>query len=365
MKIKGKPLPKITMPKASLRVSGLLIWRIILAAAVGACFVAAGMLWFSGGDETDTALSDGRRLVMTLATGEIKGKQLKAAEEPPPAAQQPATEDGTTPKDENPPEEPPTEEPPAETPPDETVTDATPPENTTPDETQPAETVPDESVPDAGTPDETSQPADPAADPVDLQATPPEPLPDDAAAPVPLTYDQLPAMSMPANQSDVPAVLPATAGNAPLLGAPLPDMSPSESQPADINSLLQEDSKEGKIPVVAADGTKAWKYYARPFSRNSREPMIAIVVTGLGNNSQVTQHAIGLPENVTLGFSPYSKQMDEWNKSARLTGHEVMLELPMEPVDYPSTDPGPYGLMLGQGVQENERRLRWLMSRMP
>ena len=91
--------------------------------------------------------------------------------------------------------------------------------------------------------------------------------------------------------------------------------------------------------------------------------MIAVIVTGLGQNKTTTDLAIKLPENFSLSFSPYAKDVSIWTNSARSFGHEIMFDLPLEPSNYPASDPGPYGLLVGKGNQENNSRLQWLMSR--
>lgn len=366
------PIKKLPI-KLPAKLSVLLLWKVVLGVSFVFCVTTASMLWFSGGDETTKALNDGRRLVFSLANGEIQGRIIEsqpaadkqpATEEKPKASESPdkqAQSEGEKPPEGRPltEEQPPTTKPPEEQPkeaPDQPESVALP-ESTTPLEQNPT------GAPDTAAP-QPDQPS-PAPDQPAPQSDQIGPQPDMSNVPVPLTYSQLSQISTPSNQSSVPAVLPDAAPSPPLMNDQLPDVKPAQQQPATLNDLLTEKSKEGVIPVVAADGTKAWKFYSKPFDKKSREPMIAIIVTGLGQNNQVTQHAMVLPENVTLAFSPYSSQLEQWSKSARLSGHEMMLELPMEPVDYPSTDPGPYGLMLGQGAQENERRLRLLMSRIP
>ena len=48
---------------------------------------------------------------------------------------------------------------------------------------------------------------------------------------------------------------------------------------------------------------------------------------------------------------------------ARGEGHEVLLQVPMEPFDYPDNDPGPQTLLTSLAPQQNIDRLYWLMSR--
>src|SRR5690606_28799565 len=47
----------------------------------------------------------------------------------------------------------------------------------------------------------------------------------------------------------------------------------------------------------------------------------------------------------------------------RAAGHEVLLETPMEPLDYPDNDPGPYTLMAAAPGPETVKKLEWVLSR--
>ena len=60
---------------------------------------------------------------------------------------------------------------------------------------------------------------------------------------------------------------------------------------------------------------------------------------------------------------PYSEGLQGWIDMARAAGHEVLLETPMEPKDYPDNDPGPYTLLADGAPQETTRRLEWVLSR--
>ena len=48
---------------------------------------------------------------------------------------------------------------------------------------------------------------------------------------------------------------------------------------------------------------------------------------------------------------------------AREAGHEALLQVPMEPFDYPDSDPGPQTLLTSSRPPENLDRLSWVMSR--
>ena len=119
----------------------------------------------------------------------------------------------------------------------------------------------------------------------------------------------------------------------------------------------------GLLPVIARDGRTPFQAYARPFQSTGR-PRIAIVVGALGLNGAATRAAIEkLPAEVTLSFTPYADGLQSWIDLARANGHEVMIELPMEPLDYPANDPGPYTLMANASPAETARKLEYLLAR--
>ena len=120
----------------------------------------------------------------------------------------------------------------------------------------------------------------------------------------------------------------------------------------------------GPLPMIAADGRTPMQVYSRPFANPGNKPMIALMVGGLGLNVQTTNAAIDkLPPEVTLSFVPYAKDLQNWVKRARAAGHEVMLEIPMEPFDYPDNDTGPQTLLAFGKAEENAQKLNWLMGR--
>ena len=127
---------------------------------------------------------------------------------------------------------------------------------------------------------------------------------------------------------------------------------------------LVEQTRLGPLPRVSPDGRKAWQAYARPFDSGDRRPRVAIIVSGLGLSGAATEAAIQrLPGAVTLAFAPYAKGLPQWIALARAAGHEVLLDLPMEPANFPANDPGPHTLLTSLTAQQNKVRLHWLLGR--
>jgi len=126
---------------------------------------------------------------------------------------------------------------------------------------------------------------------------------------------------------------------------------------------LHQPGPEGPLPRIAPDGRVPAQAYARPFHSNGK-PRVALIVGGLGLNAATTRAAIErLPPEVTLSFVPYAEGLQGWIDLARAQGHEVMIEIPMEPTGYPANDPGPYTLLAAGEPAEIEARMNWLLSR--
>ena len=147
--------------------------------------------------------------------------------------------------------------------------------------------------------------------------------------------------------------IPGNNGNA----APSPVLDPK----------LLETTRHGAIPKIGPDGTRPSARYARPrqIPPNKKDsPVIAIVVGGLGISASGTADAFTkLPGPVTFALTPYGVDLEKMADRARGEEHEVLLQIPMEPFDYPDNDPGPQTLLTSLTPEQNVDRLQWLMSR--
>ena len=154
-----------------------------------------------------------------------------------------------------------------------------------------------------------------------------------------------------------------------VIGSDAGDKTDAEPAPAmamtGIDQRLLEKSRYGLIPVVA-DGLKPFTVYAADADRTkaAKMPVVAIVVGGLGVGAAKTADAImKLPPAVTLAFTPYGADPARLAERARAQRHEILLQVPMEPFDYPDNDPGPQTLLTTLTPEQNIDRLYWHLSR--
>ena len=138
--------------------------------------------------------------------------------------------------------------------------------------------------------------------------------------------------------------------------------------PAAPDPRLIEQTPHGPIPRIGGDGARPSEVYARPAVSSGGlaqgSPRVALLIGGMGLAPRATESTIAsLPGAVTLGFAPYGADLAHETARAREAGHEVVLQIPMEPFDFPRNNPGPHTLLAGAGKAANIDNLTWLMSR--
>ncbi len=180
-----------------------------------------------------------------------------------------------------------------------------------------------------------------------------------AKAPAPQPAAQAPAPAPAANAATGPKV--AASQEAPTLREPLvppggdtlaapafaslPPRHDLAPLPAAPDPALLRNGPHGPLPITA-EGKSPRVVYARPFTATPKRDRIALVMVGLGLSREATEAAIRkLPPEVTLSFSPYAASLDGWVRRARAAGHEVMLDLPLQPPNFPAQDTGPLAIL--------------------
>lgn len=202
-----------------------------------------------------------------------------------------------------------------------------------------------------------------------------------AVAPAPAVVEKKEKTKLNLTEPAGNAVVPATsfAGEPPppdliktTLNSSLPDFSlikkgfPANAIPLHIIEPLadlQQESRYGKLPVKTKDNSP-FQTYRRPMEIPPETPYVAVLFTGLGKRANATEAAINtLPATVSMAFTPYADKLKTYIENARRSGHETLLNLPMQQGVFPDTDPGPLGLVTGLPEQENRKRLHKVLGR--
>ena len=131
-----------------------------------------------------------------------------------------------------------------------------------------------------------------------------------------------------------------------------------------VDPALVEQTDDGPLPRISGDGRQAWVEYSAPFDKTDRRPRLAVIVSNLGLSPGTTEAALdALPPGVTLSFSSIAPDLQDWVARARRKGHEVLIDLPMEPDGFPRSDPGRNTLLTSASEVENLNRLENVMRR--
>ena len=86
-------------------------------------------------------------------------------------------------------------------------------------------------------------------------------------------------------------------------------------------------------------------------------PQLAIIIDDLGNNWPRARKFMEIDSSLTLAILPNAAHAEQVAEAAHLRGQEIMLHLPMEPLEYPRIDPGPGALLTTMDPEELSAQL--------
>jgi polysaccharide deacetylase 2 family uncharacterized protein YibQ len=152
-----------------------------------------------------------------------------------------------------------------------------------------------------------------------------------------------------APQQPSPAPAPAIAAAPPAAPPPLPLKRPAGVEPPTRTAALN-----GWAPTKFTTTEVATPKAVR----------IAILLRGVGRDDNTSSEAVTkLPSAISLAFMPYNGGAQQWATKARELGHEVIVQLPLEPSDYPINNPGPETLLSSSAADENLSRMKTVLGR--
>ncbi|UCF92562.1 MAG: divergent polysaccharide deacetylase family protein [Desulfobacterales bacterium] len=94
-------------------------------------------------------------------------------------------------------------------------------------------------------------------------------------------------------------------------------------------------------------------------------PKVAIIIDDLGYDSKIAEKFLDLDAVLTFSVLPHSPSQKKIIRLARADGYETMLHLPMEPVEYPTTDPGPGTLLTSMTADQLISQLEQNLDAVP
>ncbi|MDR0406491.1 MAG: divergent polysaccharide deacetylase family protein [Holosporales bacterium] len=128
-----------------------------------------------------------------------------------------------------------------------------------------------------------------------------------------------------------------------------------QTQPAEIPSLSTSHPST-EMP--------AYKRYAEPCTVSEQCPKIALIVQPVGLLTEYFEQAIDtLPQAITFALSPYLPNLEYWREKIYKSHHEMLLIVPMEPLNALSNDTGSFTLLTEHPTQENLTLLRTVLEK--
>jgi len=111
-----------------------------------------------------------------------------------------------------------------------------------------------------------------------------------------------------------------------------------------------------KIPVYEIYPEKEI-HYKKPIAKpepalTKKLPKVAIIIDDIGYDRRIAEKFLNLDAVLTFSLLPHSLFQDKIARKAHEKGFETMLHLPLEPLEYPSVDPGPGALLTSMSPDE-------------
>jgi polysaccharide deacetylase 2 family uncharacterized protein YibQ len=186
-----------------------------------------------------------------------------------------------------------------------------------------------------------------------------------AAAPVPPKQGAAkPAIAMqaafkpavPSPAATLPSMSAMGTGSVLPVGMPIPPPNPVLLGPAVSNPNWQ-------VPKIGPNGQAPMQAYAATVPAGAG-PRVAILVAGMGDDDAQSQEALTmLPAPVSLGITPYGAHSADVAGLARASGHETILEIPMQARDPATENAGNEALVMAGPITVDQPMLDWSLAK--
>ncbi|MFZ0613351.1 MAG: divergent polysaccharide deacetylase family protein [Desulfobacterales bacterium] len=96
----------------------------------------------------------------------------------------------------------------------------------------------------------------------------------------------------------------------------------------------------------------------KPRPAEDARPKVAIIIDDLGYDRRIAKKFLDLDRGLTFSVLPHTPHTQSIAAAILKKGGELMLHLPMEPLEYPAVDPGPGALLSSMSADELLAQLR-------
>ncbi|MFZ0241843.1 MAG: divergent polysaccharide deacetylase family protein [Desulfobacterales bacterium] len=141
----------------------------------------------------------------------------------------------------------------------------------------------------------------------------------------------------------------------PATGLPPPPVKPAP-QPVVGLRHFEVFPKEDRPPAVPLP---------KPRPAEDARPKVAIIIDDLGYDRRMAKKFLDLDSGLTFSVLPHTPHTQSIAATVLKKGGEVMLHLPMEPLEYPAVDPGPGALLSSMSADELLAQLRDDLEEVP
>ena len=103
----------------------------------------------------------------------------------------------------------------------------------------------------------------------------------------------------------------------------------------------------------------------KPVIKKNGLPLVAIIIDDIGYHRRNARTLARLDNNITFAVLPFSPHGEELAVELHSMGNQIMLHLPMEPVEYPHVDSGPGSLLTDMNPDELISQLKKDLDAIP
>ncbi|MCB1532374.1 MAG: divergent polysaccharide deacetylase family protein [Alphaproteobacteria bacterium] len=101
----------------------------------------------------------------------------------------------------------------------------------------------------------------------------------------------------------------------------------------EIAGLSVPEAKEKPVEIVKQT-ERAWEDNAASAPAPGKAGRVVIIIDDMGMSYTLSNQAIDLPAPITLAFLPYAPNLPAMTGRAKEQGHELMIHMPMEPMNH-------------------------------